>query len=177
MNGNGCTVYGSDGQIVYRVDNYAYRCSDEVYLMDHSGKTLTKILRKVRKQEIKSLLPKFLLISTQVQILNYLLIVQKLRVFGQWEGYRYDGLMKEEREPWFSVRKASRIFKRGQPYEATVTLGVGSNNLTCYKIQGSACKHEYQIMDMAGGLVAEVYTHTSKFSQFKFQEFKTLSRI
>lgn len=126
MNGNGCTVYGSDGQIVYRVDNYAYRCSDEVYLMDHSGKTLTKILRK------------------------------KLRVFGQWEGYRYDGLMKEEREPWFSVRKASRIFKRGQPYEATVTLGVGSNNLTCYKIQGSACKHEYQIMDMAGGLVAEV---------------------
>ena len=168
MNGNGCTVYDSDGQIVYRVDNYAYRCSDEVYLMDHSGKTLTKILRKVgKKKEIKSLLPKFPLISTQ-NFIFYLLIVQKMRVFGQWEGYRYDGSMVEEKEPWFSVLKSSWIFKRVYPYEATVTVGVGSNNFTCYKIQGSACKHEYQIRDIAGGLVAEVraraHTHMRIFA-------------
>lgn len=49
MSGNGCTVYDSDGQIVYRVDNYACRCSDKVYLMDHLGNTLTRILQKVKK--------------------------------------------------------------------------------------------------------------------------------
>lgn len=48
LSGNGCTVYDSTGRLAYRVDNYDCKCSDEVYLMDHGGRTLCKILRRVR---------------------------------------------------------------------------------------------------------------------------------
>ncbi|KAG1365230.1 putative protein LURP-one-related 2 [Cocos nucifera] len=57
LNGNGCTIYDSNGEVVYRVDNYDQKCCKEVYLMDRGGKTLYKMLRK------------------------------KLRVFGRWEAY------------------------------------------------------------------------------------------
>ncbi|XP_020272402.1 protein LURP-one-related 11-like [Asparagus officinalis] len=126
LNGNGCTIYNSDGRIVYRVDNYARKSSHEVYLMDHGGRILTKILRK------------------------------KPRVFGQWEGYRRDRLLAEEQEPWFRVQKTSRILKRGRPFEARVTVGKGNNNLSCYKILGSPRKTEYKIIDMEGKPVAEL---------------------
>lgn len=66
--------------------------------------------------------------------------------------------MIEEKEPWFRVQKSFRILKRGQPYKALVTVGAGSSSLTRYKILGSACKAEYQIKDMAGGLIAVVHT-------------------
>lgn len=45
--GNGCTVFNSDGEIVYRMDNYDTKCSSEVYLMDLQGKVLFTILRRV----------------------------------------------------------------------------------------------------------------------------------
>ncbi|ONK62954.1 uncharacterized protein A4U43_C07F9850 [Asparagus officinalis] len=126
LNGNGCTIYNSDGQIVYRVDNYACKSSHEVCLMDHGGRILTKILRK------------------------------KPRVFGQWEGYRSDGLTVEEQVPWFRVQKTSRILKRDHHFEATVTYENGNNNLSCYKILGSPRKTEYKIIDRQGKPVAEV---------------------
>ncbi|KAJ6824242.1 protein LURP-one-related 4-like [Iris pallida] len=127
MNGNGCTVYDSGGRIVYRVDNYDYKCSEEVYLMDHCGKTLTKIVRK------------------------------KLRVFGRWEGYRHSDGPTKGRKPWFRVGKACRILKGGNPYEHSVTAtGCGSSDPTSYKIVSSGHKSEYKIKDMAGGLIAEV---------------------
>ena len=47
MQGNGCTVYNENGEIVYRIDNYDKKCSNEVYLMDLQGKVLFTILRKV----------------------------------------------------------------------------------------------------------------------------------
>ena len=47
MQGNGCTVYDEFGEIVYRVENYDEKNSDEVFLMDLSGKVLFTILRKV----------------------------------------------------------------------------------------------------------------------------------
>ncbi|OAY72110.1 Protein LURP-one-related 11 [Ananas comosus] len=46
LNGNGCTVYDSKGQIIFRVDNYDCKGSGKVYLMDISGKVLFKILKK-----------------------------------------------------------------------------------------------------------------------------------
>ncbi|RZC91600.1 hypothetical protein C5167_027661 [Papaver somniferum] len=58
MQGNGCTVYNSNGQVVYRIDNYDNKNCNEVYLMDLKGKVLLTILRK------------------------------KLRLFGRWEGYK-----------------------------------------------------------------------------------------
>lgn len=47
LNSYGCTVFDSNGRIVYRVDNYDYKCRGEVYLMDLKGKILFTILRKV----------------------------------------------------------------------------------------------------------------------------------
>lgn len=46
-NGNGYTVYDSDGKVVYRIDNYDCKCSNEVYLMDLQGNGLCTIFRKV----------------------------------------------------------------------------------------------------------------------------------
>ncbi|KAF0907676.1 hypothetical protein E2562_020448 [Oryza meyeriana var. granulata] len=46
LNGRGCTVYDSTGSIVYRVDNYGSRCSDNVYLMDLGGRIVLNILKK-----------------------------------------------------------------------------------------------------------------------------------
>lgn len=48
LSGKGCTVFDANGQIVYRVDNYNCKCSNEVYLMDIKGKVLFTILRKVQ---------------------------------------------------------------------------------------------------------------------------------
>ncbi|KAJ1390763.1 Tubby-like, C-terminal [Sesbania bispinosa] len=46
LNGKGLTVYDSNGQIVYRVDNYNSKGRHEVYLMDFKGSILFTILRK-----------------------------------------------------------------------------------------------------------------------------------
>uniref|UniRef100_A0ACD5YZ47 Uncharacterized protein n=1 Tax=Avena sativa TaxID=4498 RepID=A0ACD5YZ47_AVESA len=46
LNGRGCTVYDSDGLIVYRVDNYDSRCRDNVCLMDLRGNVVVNILKK-----------------------------------------------------------------------------------------------------------------------------------
>ncbi|XWS18769.1 hypothetical protein CRYUN_Cryun32bG0073100 [Craigia yunnanensis] len=43
LSGKGCTVFDSSGQIVYRVDNYNCKCSNEVFLMDFTGKVLFTI--------------------------------------------------------------------------------------------------------------------------------------
>jgi uncharacterized protein YxjI len=49
LNGRGCTVYDSDGLIVYRVDNYDSRCRDNICLMDLRGNIVVNILKKVRR--------------------------------------------------------------------------------------------------------------------------------
>ncbi|XP_020173346.2 protein LURP-one-related 11-like [Aegilops tauschii subsp. strangulata] len=46
FNGNGCAVYGPDGSVAFRVDNYGCRGGREVLLMDRAGNALIKIRRK-----------------------------------------------------------------------------------------------------------------------------------
>ncbi|KAK9202946.1 hypothetical protein WN943_013199 [Citrus x changshan-huyou] len=48
MQGNGCTVFNENGEIVYRIDNYDNKGGNEVYLMDLRGNVLFTILRRVR---------------------------------------------------------------------------------------------------------------------------------
>ena len=48
LNGKGCTVFDSNGQIAYRVDNYNCKHRDEVHLMDQNGDILFTMLKKVR---------------------------------------------------------------------------------------------------------------------------------
>ncbi|CAK9164970.1 unnamed protein product [Ilex paraguariensis] len=80
--GNGCTVFDSNGEIVYRIDNYNEKCCDEVHLMNLRGKVLFSIRQK------------------------------KLQVFGRWEGYKWgDSRMKKER-PLFQVRKYCRLLSK-----------------------------------------------------------------
>ncbi|RVW16360.1 Protein LURP-one-related 4 [Vitis vinifera] len=90
IQGNGCTVFNSDGEIVYRIDNYDKKCSSEVYLMDLQGKVLFTILQR------------------------------KLRVFGRWEGYKSNGSKGNNQKPWFQVRKNCRILGGGSSCQVTV---------------------------------------------------------
>ncbi|XP_057764432.1 protein LURP-one-related 4-like [Salvia miltiorrhiza] len=58
FHGNGCTVFNSRGEVVFRVDNYQKKCSSKVFLMDSTGQTLFSIYRK------------------------------KLRFLGWWDGFK-----------------------------------------------------------------------------------------
>uniref|UniRef100_A0ACD5YFN5 Uncharacterized protein n=1 Tax=Avena sativa TaxID=4498 RepID=A0ACD5YFN5_AVESA len=46
LNGSGCTVFDSDGRIVYRVDNYGSHHSVDVCLMDITGSVVLQVLKR-----------------------------------------------------------------------------------------------------------------------------------
>ncbi|XP_021720388.1 protein LURP-one-related 11-like [Chenopodium quinoa] len=58
LGGKGCTVFDSNGEVVYRVDNYSSKGCNQVFLMDSQGRVLLTILRK------------------------------KFRLLARWEGYK-----------------------------------------------------------------------------------------
>ncbi|KAG2677324.1 hypothetical protein I3760_12G092000 [Carya illinoinensis] len=92
---NGCTVYNTTGDIVYRVDNYEKKGSSEVHLMDLRGKVLFTIRRK------------------------------KLLAFGGWEGYRcrIHGSCVNEEKPWFRVKKCYKSVLFMGDLACQVTVG------------------------------------------------------
>ncbi|KAF2313273.1 hypothetical protein GH714_010101 [Hevea brasiliensis] len=51
---NGCTVFDSNGEIIYRVENYGTKCNNEVHLMDLRGRVLVTIRRKVKQKQLSS---------------------------------------------------------------------------------------------------------------------------
>ncbi|XP_070013921.1 protein LURP-one-related 11-like [Nicotiana sylvestris] len=61
FHGNGCTVFNSKGEIVFKVDNYQETNSNEVFLVDLYGQVLFSIKK------------------------------EKLRLFGRWNGYSSGG--------------------------------------------------------------------------------------
>ncbi|XP_004972326.1 protein LURP-one-related 11 [Setaria italica] len=130
FNGHGCTIYGQDGRVAYRVDNYACSRSREVYVMDSDGKTLLKLLKK------------------------------NFGVFKTWKGYSYringpEGLEQENSKPWFSVQKAHQILKKGGQCSRKAVATVCISGNVC-KIDGVLCKSEYRISDANGEVVAEM---------------------
>ncbi|KAF3631667.1 putative nitrate transporter 1.4-like [Capsicum annuum] len=102
--GNGCTVYDSNGQIVYRIDNYNIKRSKEVHLMDSNGKVLFSIRNR------------------------------KVPVFGHWDGYKwsYDGVTSKE-VPWFQVKKIHNVLRGDNENYYNVILGCNSEAIY-YKI-------------------------------------------
>nr|XP_004245620.2 protein LURP-one-related 11-like isoform X1 [Solanum lycopersicum] len=102
--GNGCTVYDSNGNIVYRIDNYNSKRSKEVHLMDRNGKVLFSIRNR------------------------------KVPVFGHWDGYKwsYDGITSKEM-PWFQVKKIHNVLRGENVNCYSVILGCNSE-ATCYNI-------------------------------------------
>ncbi|KAG2603162.1 hypothetical protein PVAP13_5KG751200 [Panicum virgatum] len=128
FNGHGCTIYGQDGRVAYRVDNYACSRSREVYVMDSDGKTLIKLLKK------------------------------NFGVFKTWKGYSYNhgpaGLEQENSKPWFSVQKAHRILRKGEHYSSSAVVTVCMSGKV-YKVDGVSHKSEYRITTADGEFVAE----------------------
>ncbi|KAL6839919.1 hypothetical protein ACP4OV_029729 [Aristida adscensionis] len=124
FSGSGCTVYGADGGVAFRVDNYACRGGREVFFMDRAGNALIRIRRK------------------------------GFGVFRRWEACRCvdggagdgEGLREETAaRPWFGVRKAGKG-------AAAVTMHGGGGR--AYRIDGCARKSEYRIVGAADGAVA-----------------------
>ncbi|KAJ8560401.1 hypothetical protein K7X08_022261 [Anisodus acutangulus] len=60
FHGNGCAVFDSHGQLVYRIDNYSKKSSKQVHLMDLHGTVLFSLRKK------------------------------KLSLLGHWNGYKMD---------------------------------------------------------------------------------------
>ncbi|XP_027336044.1 protein LURP-one-related 11-like [Abrus precatorius] len=92
LNGKGCTVFDSNGQIAFRVDNYNCSYRDQVHLMDQKGDILFTILKKQHK------LSKF------------------------WEGHRYPAKRDDNKGPCFRVTKSYRITRGGSTYEVELGL-------------------------------------------------------
>ncbi|PIN27208.1 hypothetical protein CDL12_00001 [Handroanthus impetiginosus] len=80
INGNGCTVFNSKGEVVFRVDNYQTRHSGEVLLMNLNGEVLFSIKKK------------------------------KLLVFRSWEVHKLINSEFYEEGESFKVKRKCRLF-------------------------------------------------------------------
>uniref|UniRef100_A0A0E0CCK8 Protein LURP-one-related 11 n=1 Tax=Oryza meridionalis TaxID=40149 RepID=A0A0E0CCK8_9ORYZ len=128
FNGHGCTVYGSDGRVAFRVDNYGCRASRDVFFMDTAGNTLIAIQTK------------------------------SFGMLKRWEASRHHDGEEETTTatattPWFRVQRGRG---RGGAM-ATVTLHGGGGGMA-YRIDGCPSKSEYRISRGGGDgeVVAEV---------------------
>ncbi|KAI7989727.1 Protein LURP-one-related 3 [Camellia lanceoleosa] len=93
FHGNGCTVFNSNGKIVYRIDNYDKKSSNEVYLMDLQGKVLFSIRRK------------------------------KLSFLGHWDIYKWSGSkMNKLEKPWYQARTHSNFLGREMACETKAII-------------------------------------------------------
>ncbi|KAL1828385.1 hypothetical protein DCAR_0207590 [Daucus carota subsp. sativus] len=129
FNGCGCTVFDSNGEIVYRIDNYSMKCRSQVHLMNLQGKVLVSLRRK------------------------------KLQIFEQWEGFRWTGSgdrTREKEKPWFQVRRDCRILRRSVS-SCHVTFGCDYKaKKKYYRIIGFPERSEFKIVLGENQLVAEV---------------------
>uniref|UniRef100_A0A0D9V9W7 Tubby C-terminal domain-containing protein n=1 Tax=Leersia perrieri TaxID=77586 RepID=A0A0D9V9W7_9ORYZ len=132
FNGHGCTVYGSDGRVAFRVDNYGCRGSRHVFFMDAAGHTLISIQTK-----------SFGMLKRWVACRNH------------DDGDGDDGFgettaaMATAATPWFSVRRGKRR-SGGGAMTATVTLHGGDGGRAAYRIDGCPGKSEYRIVTGGG---------------------------
>ncbi|CAF2155181.1 hypothetical protein BRARA_A03202 [Brassica rapa] len=134
FNTNGCTVFDSKGNIIYRVDNYNSKSCREVYLMDLHGRVLLTLRR------------------------------QKFGLFKTWEGYRSPTGTAESATNLDYFRVKNNMFKihsKDSSSSYRVTTGSCRNNEEyCYKMvtRGSSLGIE----ESCGRLVAEVKRKQSR---------------
>ncbi|TVU34665.1 hypothetical protein EJB05_16508, partial [Eragrostis curvula] len=108
FNGNGCTVYGADGSVAFRVDNYGCRGGREVLFMDLAGNALIRIRRK------------------------------SFGLFKRWETFRYGEGLGEEEKPWFRVQKVQKNGAAVKMHGSGRTYGIdGCSCKSDYKISGA----------------------------------------
>ncbi|XP_030945836.1 protein LURP-one-related 4-like, partial [Quercus lobata] len=130
LQGNGCTVFNENGEIVYRIDNYDKKCSNKLNLMDLQGNVLFTILRKVRYLKLH------------------------IWVFRRWDLYKCNNAsMYNKGEPLFQVRKIYRVPKGDVSYQ--VTMLSEKAQASCYMLEISTGELAFKITDSMGELVAE----------------------
>ncbi|XP_052210240.1 protein LURP-one-related 4-like [Diospyros lotus] len=88
--GNGLTVFNSNGDIVYRIDNYDTKHSNKAYLMDVQGKVLYAIRRK------------------------------RLQFSSSWNGYSCNDPLMKDQKPWFRVKKIRKLLERDSGFRVIV---------------------------------------------------------
>ncbi|XP_057775774.1 protein LURP-one-related 4-like [Salvia miltiorrhiza] len=101
--GNGCTVFNSDGDVVFRVDNYQQRCSSKAFLMDSAGNILFSLNRK------------------------------KLGLFGDWEGFKWIDSVVRMEKPCFRVRRNHAILRKDNSCVVSVGCDENSYTITGFE--------------------------------------------
>ncbi|CAH2053732.1 unnamed protein product [Thlaspi arvense] len=134
FNTNGCTVFDSKGNIIYRVDNYNSKSCREVYLMDLHGHVLFTLRR------------------------------QKFGLFKTWEGYRSPSEIAESTTSLEYFRVKNNNFqipsKDSSSTYRVITGSYRNDEQCCYKMvtRGSSLGVE----DNCGRIVAEVKRKQSR---------------
>ncbi|GMI91717.1 hypothetical protein like AT3G14260 [Hibiscus trionum] len=135
LGGKGCTVFDSNGRILYRVDNYNCKCSHEVDLLDLTGKVLFTIRRK------------------------------KFRLVRFWDRERFRSfngrVNDEDKNPGFEVRKRCRVLRGGSMCEVVVWF---DKDQPCQRYQIESCpdRSSFKIVDKLDRLITEVKRKQSK---------------
>ncbi|KAF4399423.1 hypothetical protein G4B88_022506 [Cannabis sativa] len=140
LNGKGCTVFDSNGRILFRVDNYNCKSRD-VFLMDSKGEILFAILEKAR----------------YICTLNF--IFKKLLVLKFWEGHRSKKPDEEEvKEKGAACFKVSKRFgiSRGHLTCEVIEVGVNKSQCLCYNIERCTRNSPWKIADKFGTPMAEI---------------------
>ncbi|MED6216664.1 hypothetical protein PIB30_009550 [Stylosanthes scabra] len=99
---NGCTVYDSNGNIVYRVDNYDRKGTREVNLMDLRGRVLCTLHKRL------------------------------VALGRRWEGYRScnnNSSSSDEEKPWFQVKRCKK--KKTKTTMTTTTMKKKREKVAC----------------------------------------------
>ncbi|XWS50017.1 hypothetical protein CRYUN_Cryun12cG0052300 [Craigia yunnanensis] len=127
---NGFTVIGSDGSLVYRVDNYMGR-PKELILMDGSGKSILTMHRK-----------------------------KNLRLVDTWLVYvgevvDYCTSAKSSEKPIFYVKKCINIL-HGNPNVLAYVYRQSSDKRYAYMIEGSYSHRSCKVVDETKRVVAEI---------------------
>lgn len=93
-------------------------------------------------------------------------------MFGRWEGYRCHDSAREEKRPWFRVKKGDGILRRSRSREIEVMVGCSKGKESCYRTEGLGNKLAFKIKDLAGRTVAEV-SHSIARTTYIYISIKT----
>ncbi|GAB4834485.1 hypothetical protein Ancab_032741 [Ancistrocladus abbreviatus] len=128
----GFTVIGSEGDLVYRVDNYRGDSGEEV-LMDGKGKPILTIRHH-----------------------------KKLSLQDEWLVYEGEAAdhtngrsssKKEKKKPLFSLKKQANFLNSNSNVLARVFLGAAADKRPAYVIQGSYAKRSCKVVDKVRNMV------------------------
>ncbi|KAK9276521.1 hypothetical protein L1049_006055 [Liquidambar formosana] len=135
---NGFTVIDSDGNLVYRVDNYiGGQRPQEVILMDGLGKTVLTIHRRPKKLRLQD---------------NWLVYEGEVG-----DCCNINATTKPSKEPIWCVRKHINILHNANcSLLAHVFRGTSSDKRHAYVIEGSYAHRSCKVLDESRKVVAEI---------------------